>query len=226
MLCHFLTVLSLQKKRDFWRTVSAWNLALGFLYVRKWRMVHFWRKNSNPISIFEYFRRFSWNKFAIFFSVLKEWHFNLQKVSLLMMNHWKNHWKQFWCLTMFITSGAKICQYVYCCLRWFWHGSHQSLLWTKRWAHPPIFFIVLFRIPCTKNVLSSTLLKRRKGGCCEKKTIACLDGGGASELSKVTFQTDPWSKEKFYNTLKKSNVVAKRTGNWGHQNCCAFSTFN
>ena len=174
-------------------------------------MVHFWRKNSNPISIFEYFRRFSWNKFAIFFSVLKEWHFNLQKVSLLMMNHWKNHWKQFWCLTMFITSGAKICQYVYCCLRWFWHGSHQSLLWTKRWAHPPIFFIVLFRIPCTKNVLSSTLLKRRKGGCCEKKTIACLDGGGASELSKVTFQTDPCLDQK------KNSTILWRSQMWSRK---------
>ena len=137
MLCHFLTVLSLQKKRDFWRSVSAWNLALGFLNVRKWRMVHFWRENSNnclfkvfPISTIP---TIFLKQICDFFSMLRMT-FQPLKSESLMMNHWKNHWKQFWCLTMFITSGAKICQYVYCCLRWFWHGSHQSLLWTKRWA--------------------------------------------------------------------------------------------
>ena len=106
MLCHFLTVLSLQKKRDFWRSVSAWNLALGFLYVRKWRMVHFWRKNSNPISIFEYFRRFSWNKFAIFFfnvkndiSTFKKWVFDDEPLkkplkTVLMLDYVHYQWRQ------------------------------------------------------------------------------------------------------------------------------------
>ena len=134
----------------------------------------------------------------------------------------------------FITSGAKICQYVYCCLRWFWHGSHQSLLWTKRWASSTYLLHSTFPHSMHKKRFEQQALKAEAKA--RRRWLLRKENHGGWRTKRLWHGTGPvnfprsifkpiWSKEKVYVQYFEV-LLAKRTGNWGHQNCCAFSTFN
>ena len=137
MLCHFLTVLSLQKKRDFWRSIS---LALGFLYVQN-------RVKLKKIQVI-----------SILILNCYECHFNLIKSESVMMNHWK----QFWCLGSLPVAPKSVSTSTAVCDD-FGTGATNHYFGQKDGPPPPIFFIALFRIPCTKNVLGWSSKSRGEG---------------------------------------------------------------
>ena len=137
MLCHFLTVLSLQKKRDFWRSIS---LALGFLYVQN-------RVKLKKIQVI-----------SILILNCYECHFNLIKSESVMMNHWK----QFWCLGSLPVAPKSVSTSTAVCDD-FGTGATNHYFGQKDGPPPPIFFIALFRIPCTKNVLGWSSKSRDEG---------------------------------------------------------------
>ena len=185
MLCHFLTVLSLQKKRDFWRSIS---LALGFLYVQN----RVKRKKIQVISIL-ISNYYEWH-----FQPYKKWVCDDEPLKTVLM-------------LRFITSGAKICQYVYCCLCCddFGTGATNHYFGQKDGPTNPL---QLFRIPCTKNFLSTYTKSRDEK---EKRKEALT-----AERGQWTYPRSQIGNQKKNSTRRNFCHCCKAAGNWSIQMLC------
>ena len=73
-----------------------------------------------------------------------------------------NHWKQFWCLGSLPVAPKSVSTSTAVCDD-FGTGATNHYFGQKDGPPPPIFFIALFRIPCTKNVLGWSSKSRDEG---------------------------------------------------------------